>query len=256
MSDAYIFYNPMAGDGRILEDLDALQFVLDENCVFCDMTKPETYGESLFVMKPEDYLVLCGGDGTLNRFANLTADLERPNEVYYFPAGTHNDFALDFSRHYGDNPFPVGSLLRDLPMLVVGGRRQCFLTGISFQPAGKGAVPELKIVWEGKPLRFSDVFFAAVLYGNHAFGGMRPIPGRSRKDAKLSLLIIHGCSGLRARWILRNLRRGKPLPLSRHISCLEGKQLQLSFSCPVEAVMDGDPQTLQSCIICKESFDP
>ena len=161
MADAYIFYNPLAGGGQILEDLDALQFVLDDECVLCDMTKPETYGEALFSMKPEDYLVLCGGDGTLNRFVNLTAGLDRRNEILYFPAGEHNDFAADFGRRYGDNPFLVGRYIRSLPKLRTGEKETAFLTGVSFLPREKQPL-SLSVTADGKQLVFENVCLAQV----------------------------------------------------------------------------------------------
>ncbi len=84
MARAFLFYNPLAGQGKILEDLDAMQFVLDEEVVLCDMTKPETYEQALFSMEQADYLVLCGGDGTLNRFVNDTAGIEILPEILCF----------------------------------------------------------------------------------------------------------------------------------------------------------------------------
>ena len=67
MSKAYIFYNPLAGNGRCKEDVSMLECVLPDEIVYCDMTKSETYERDLFSLEPGDYLILCGGDGTLNR---------------------------------------------------------------------------------------------------------------------------------------------------------------------------------------------
>lgn len=248
MADAYIFYNPLAGGGRILEDLDALQFVLDEDCVLCDMTKPETYGEALFAMQPEDYLVLCGGDGTLNRFVNLTGELDRPNEILYFPAGEHNDFAMDFGRRYGDNPFPVNGYIRDLPRVTVGNKSTAFLTGVSFCPQ-EGMPVSLRANADGTVLSFQNVRFAGVLLGKYAFGGMRPVPTHTRSQEDLTLLVIGNCSRLYARQVLHRLKKGKPLPKSRFIQCLCARELELQFDTQVQACADGEKLLLQNCRI-------
>ena len=66
MSKAYLFYNPLAGQGKAIEDLKLLEAILDaDDLVYCDMTKGETYSHQLFSLTEDDCLVLCGGDGTL-----------------------------------------------------------------------------------------------------------------------------------------------------------------------------------------------
>ena len=79
MSKAYIFYNPLAGDGRCKEDVSMLECVLPDEIVYCDMTKSETYERDLFSLEPGDYLILCGGDGTLNRFVNFEHTMSSTN---------------------------------------------------------------------------------------------------------------------------------------------------------------------------------
>lgn len=244
MADAYIFYNPLAGGGKILEDLDALEFVLDDTCVFCDMTKPETYEEALFAMEPEDYIVLCGGDGTVNRFVNLTAELERPNEILYFPAGEHNDFAADFGRRYGNNPFPVSTYLRDLPVITAGEKQLHFLTGLACLPKD-GNNLWLSVQMQTGQRIFKNVIMAAVLFGKNAFGGMCPVPDRSRACQDLTLVVVCGCSRFRARRILKNLKKGRCLPNSPYITCISARELELSFSTRVQALADGELLMLQ-----------
>lgn len=36
-------------------------------------------------------MILCGGDGTLNRFVNDVNGMNIPNKLYYYPTGTGND---------------------------------------------------------------------------------------------------------------------------------------------------------------------
>ena len=71
---AYVFYNPLAGNGSgetVARDLTAQ---MGEHYLI-DMTKITNYEAIIAGMGTEDYLVIVGGDGTLNRFANETAKL-------------------------------------------------------------------------------------------------------------------------------------------------------------------------------------
>ena len=85
MAKAYVFYNPLAGNGIGEASLSALEIVISDEVVFCNMTKADTYEEKLFSLKPDDYIILCGGDGTLNRFVNFTDEVELNNEILYYP---------------------------------------------------------------------------------------------------------------------------------------------------------------------------
>lgn len=253
MAKAYVFYNPLAGSGKILEDLEALEVVLEAECVFCDMTKPETYEQALFDMKPEDTLVLCGGDGTLNRFVNLTAGLQRKNEVYYYPAGEHNDFARDFSRRYGNNPFCITQGMKDLPWVQMRNRHESFLTGILFHPSPKirrtsTGKPRYNIsvtacaIVDGTTHRYEKVRFAAVMYGKFCCGGMIPDPGRKRTDGDLSCVMIHSCGKLWANYLLSQLRKGRRVN-SQYLTIQRGENIHISFDTPVSILVDGEAQS-------------
>lgn len=256
MARAYLFYNPLAGQGKVLEDLDALEFVLDAPCVRCDMTKPETYCETLFAMEPEDHLVLCGGDGTLHRFVNLTQELDLPNEIWYYPAGTHNDFARDFGQFYGCSPFSITQVLRELPRVQMGNRNSCFLTGILFAACGeirrtsrreagytdKNTPKTVCITVDGNGYSYEKVWLAAVMRGEHC-AGMTPDPRHRRDTQELSCVLIHDCGRLRARRLIRRLRQGKTIFGSRRYAVHRGAQISIDFDSPVSLRMDGEPVT-------------
>ena len=103
MSKSYVFYNPLAGNGRCAEDIKALESIIKDEIVMCDMTKSTTYEETLFSMTAEDKLILCGGDGTLNRFINLTDGIDGLASsvaftvgvsLFYFSAFSYPEVAL------------------------------------------------------------------------------------------------------------------------------------------------------------------
>ena len=256
MARAFLFYNPLAGQGRILEDLDAMQFVLDDEVVLCDMTKPETYEQALFSMEQSDYLVLCGGDGTLNRFVNLMEDVPRPNEIYYYPAGQHNDFALDHGRWYGCNPFPVTRQLGRLPRVRIGSREGSFLTGILFASDSrilrtlrhipgysKNSRPQtLRLKADGGLYHYDKVRFAAIMQGKHCFGGLIPDPNRQPGDEDLSCVLLHGCSLWKGKHLLHRLQKNRAVH-SPHLTVHRGRRIKMTFDAPACILTDGELQT-------------
>ena len=66
----YILYNPLAGDGNGAEASKALLALYEGEVTQLDITKIDDYDALLSGLGAEDRIVVCGGDGTLNRFAN------------------------------------------------------------------------------------------------------------------------------------------------------------------------------------------
>ena len=84
------------------------------------MTQIESYAEFFAGLDPSDDIVLCGGDGTLNRFANDARGLKIPNTIYLYPVGSRNDFARDLGfAAYADPSFPVNQYLEKLPSVEI-----------------------------------------------------------------------------------------------------------------------------------------
>lgn len=128
-----VLYNPYAGNGRGEENTRAIgDFLPGEEIDFHDMTKIEDYGEFFRHLPPETRVILSGGDGTLNRFINDTSGLDIPQDIYYYAAGSGNDFLRDLGRKPEDGPFPIGEYLRALPVVTVNGKQYRFLNGIGY----------------------------------------------------------------------------------------------------------------------------
>ena len=130
MAKGYVVYNPLAGNGQAQADAQLLQVVLDEELEYYDITRITNYEAFIGGMEREDYLVVVGGDGTLNRFVNDTDGLEISQEILYFPTGTGNDFAKDIGM--GENPRPITEYLKKLPSVEVNGKHYRFINGVGF----------------------------------------------------------------------------------------------------------------------------
>ena len=104
MATAYILYNSKAGNGESLTDLKK---TFDGNYKIVDALKIKDYNLFLSGLEKDDCIIIAGGDGTLNHFANDVADIKFENDVLLYPNGTGNDFARDLGKEKGCQPFSV-----------------------------------------------------------------------------------------------------------------------------------------------------
>ena len=121
MATAYILYNKKAGDSDSMESVKNLEIILDDEVKYIDVTEISNYGVFLSGLDKDDYVILAGGDGTLNWFINRTDGVEIHYEILYFPNGIGNDFANDLGHTKECNPFSITEHLKNLPSVVVNG---------------------------------------------------------------------------------------------------------------------------------------
>lgn len=271
MAKAYVFYNPLAGNGIGEEDLSALKAVLDDEAVFCNMTKADTYEEKLFSMEADDYIVLCGGDGTLNRFINLIDEVEFKNEIFYYPCGSGNDFAHDLGRGAGDNPFNITKYIKNLPYVEVKGRKYRFLNGVGYGIDGyccemgdelkkrshkpvnytfiavKGLLFHYKptgatVTVDGVKHTYNKVWLAPTMNGRYYGGGMMPTPNQDRlgSDRTLSVMVFHDSGKLQTLTVFPSIFKGKHVEHSKVVEILTGREITVEFDRPTALQIDGE----------------
>ena len=96
MTTYRILYNPLANNGKGLQTSEALRAMFpDDDLHFEDLTAIGDYASYFADLSAGDVVILCGGDGTLNRFINDTEGLTLNREILYFAAGSGNDFRHD-----------------------------------------------------------------------------------------------------------------------------------------------------------------
>lgn len=269
MSKNYVLYNPLAGNKRCGDEINRIEALIDGKIVYCDMTKPETYSDILPEMQKDDILIVCGGDGTLNRFINLPYDYSEKNEVYYFPMGSGNDFAHELGRKYGDKPFNITKYLKDLPEVTVNGKTHRFLNGIGYgidgyccevgdklRETANGSINYTAIAIKGllfhyKPTnatvtvdgvkhRFNKVWLAPTMNGKFYGGGMMPTPNQDRTGVKLSVMVYHGLGKLKALMVFPSIFKGEHVKHKNNIAILEGKEITVEFDRPTPLQIDGE----------------
>lgn len=267
MAKGYVIYNPLAGNGKAKEDSQLLQMVLDEQLEYYDMTRITNYAAFISGMEKEGYLVIVGGDGTLNRFVNDTDGLEIAQEILYFPTGTGNDFAKDMGM--GENPHPITAYLKDLPSVEIKGKRYRFINGVGFGIDGyccqigdelrkipgkkvnytgiaiKGllfhfAPRNAKVTVDGKEYAYKKVWIAPTMHGRFYGGGMIPTPKQDRSSGKLSLMLFHGAGRLRTLCVFPSIFKGEHIKHTQMVAVHTGKEIIVEFDRPTPLQIDGE----------------
>ena len=267
MSKGYVIYNPLAGNGKAKEDAQLLQMLLDEELEYYDMTRITNYAAFISGMEKEDYLVIVGGDGTLNRFVNDTDGMEIAHEILYFPTGTGNDFAKDMGM--GENPHSITAYLKDLPTVEVNGKRYRFINGVGFGIDGyccevgdelrkipgkkvnytgiaiKGllfhfAPRNAKVTVDGKEYAYKKVWIAPTMHGKFYGGGMIPTPKQDRDSGKLSLMLFHGAGRIRTLCVFPSIFKGEHVKHTKMVAVHTGKEITVEFDRPTPLQIDGE----------------
>lgn len=285
MAKGYVLYNPLAGNGKGSEDASLLQIAMDDALEYYDMTRITNYAALLSGLEKEDYLVIVGGDGTLNRFVNDTVGVDIKQEILYFPSGTGNDFAADLGKTAFATPFAVTEYLKDLPTVEVKGKRYRFINGVGFGVDGyccqvgderkktpgkrvnytaiavKGLLfhfkaRNAKVTVDGEKYTYKKVWIAPTMYGKRYGGGMIPTPEQDRcsEDKTLSVMLFHGAGRFKTLCIFPSIFKGKHIKHKKMVAVHKGKEITVEFDRPTplqidgETIMDVSGYTARSCV--------
>ncbi|MBR2634928.1 MAG: diacylglycerol kinase family protein [Clostridia bacterium] len=276
MKKGYVLYNSAAGEGGTEESFSFLDFVLDGKFIYLEISRIRNFRVFLEGLAKDDLLILCGGDGTLNRFVNETDLASFEGEILYYPCGTGNDFAADLGHSKGCDPFPVKKYLTDLPCVTVKGKTLRFINGVGFGIDGyccekgdriKGAAAEkgkkkpkinyaaiavsgllfhfqpvnATVTVDGKRFSHQRVWLAPTMHGRCYGGGMIPTPKQDRTEGgTLSLMVFGGAGKLRTLGIFPSIFKGTHVLHSDAVHIYTGKSITVSFDRPTPLQIDGE----------------
>lgn len=190
MAVGYILYNEKAGSKKSRESVELLEVVVDSQVKYLDVTEITNYRTFLSGLDEDDFIMLAGGDGTLNCFINNIAGIEFNNEVYYYPNGTGNDFAHDLGYSKECNPFPITEYIHDLPSVTVNGKTYRFINGVGYGidgyccEVGDG----LKKV-PGKKVNYASIAIKGLLFHYKPTNAKVTVDGKELTYKKSGLLL-------------------------------------------------------------------
>lgn len=268
MGNGFVIYNPLSGDGKSEENSKLLEMIFDDELEYFDITRITNYKTFFSGMEKDDYIIIAGGDGTLNRFINDTAGIDIPQEIFYLPSGNGNDFANDMEKTSG-NPFKITEYLKNLPTAEVKGKKYRFINGVGFGIDGyccqvgdelekipgkkadytKIAVKGLlfdfaprnaKVTVDGREYFYKKVWIAPTMFGRYYGGGMMAEPQQNRNSGKLSLVVFHGAGRLRTLCIFPSIFRGEHIKHKKSVAIHTGKEITVEFDRPTPLQIDGE----------------
>ena len=269
MANGYVIYNPLAGNGNALEDAKRLASILPDTLRFFDITKITNYQSFIGGMEENDYLVIVGGDGTLNRFVCQTAGLTISQDILYLPSGSGNDFARDLGKVGAMEPFSVARYLKALPSVTVKGKKYHFINGVGFGIDGYCCqvgdelkkIPGKKVNYtgiaikgllfhfqarnaavtvDGKKYAYQKVWIAPTMLGKYYGGGMIPTPEQDRSSKTLSLMLFYGAGRLRTLCVFPSIFKGSHVKHKNMVAIHTGREITVEFDRPTPLQIDGE----------------
>ncbi len=263
----YILYNPLASNGQGEAFAKEAQ---SKQTVPCELHSVIDMDMKSFVSKctAQDTIILCGGDGTLNRFANDIYGMEYPCGIYLYKSGTGNDFLRDVEDKMQDNMLYLNDYISNLPTVTVNGETIRFINGIGFgidgmccevadQLVAKGKkanyalisikllihgykCPDAVVTVDGKKYEFKKVWLASGMNGRYYGGGMKVAPEQDRLGEGLTSCIIHGSGKLKTLIVFPGLFKGTHINHPEMTELLTGKEITVEFNIPTALQIDGE----------------
>ena len=272
MQSYLILYNPQAGNGRGEENALTIQNILPEGSLtFRDMTRIGDYREFLSKLPRETSVVICGGDGTLNRFLNDTAGLSLQDELFYYPGGSGNDFLRDVAQEGGPKLIRLKEYMEDLPQVTVNGKTYRFLNGIGYGIDGyccqvgdelrensakkvnytaiaiKGLLFHYKptnavVTVDGQKHTYKKVWLAPTMNGRYYGGGMMPTPAQDRlnPEGTVSAMVMYGAGKLKTLAVFPSIFKGEHVRHEEMVEVLTGHNIRVEFDRPTPLQIDGE----------------
>ncbi len=269
----YILYNPLAGNSSCEEQAKMLDKLMEgKDLIYRSVSEIESYAEFFGSLSEEDEVVICGGDGTLNRFVNDIEGIEIRNDILYYAAGSGNDFLHDVGGEKGKPPFKINDYIKGLPEVTVNGKRSLFINAIGFGIDGyccevgdeqrkksngkpvnytgiaiKGLLYGFKpcgatVTVDGKEYHYKKVWIAPTMHGRYYGGGMIAAPSQDRnnKEGKVSLVVWHSSAKLKTLMVFPSIFKGEHIKHSECIDIHTGHNITVKFDKPCALQIDGE----------------
>ena len=266
-----ILYNPLAGHGDNEAKARALSETLEGEKELVNVTKIEDAAAFFAPLSEEDTVILCGGDGTVNRFVNAIDGIDVKAGILYYAIGTGNDFVHDLGKQPGDEPFDLKPYMQNLPVVEVKGVKRRFINGIGFGIDGycceigdkmkatsdkpvnytsiaiKGLLFHYKptdatIIVDGVEHTYKKVWIAAGMKGRYYGGGMMTAPEQDRlnESGEITLVLFHGTGRLKTLMIFPSIFKGEHVKHTKEVAVHTGKDITVRFSSPAPLQIDGE----------------
>ncbi|MBE6887331.1 MAG: diacylglycerol kinase family protein [Ruminococcaceae bacterium] len=279
MSTYHIIYNRLSRSNTGELEAHMLDEIMaGESLKYWNVEDIGDYHEFFRNIPTDDKIIVAGGDGTLNRFINDTDCCNVLQDVYFFPAGSGNDFARDIGKKKHCEPFEMRKFISNLPAVTVNGEERRFFNSVSLgldaqvcleadrlKSAGRKsvnyAVLAVKCIFtkykfcdavvtdgDGNRREFKDVLLAITTKGRYFGGGVKISPNQDRNDPdeNMTFIIAHNLPAWKALIVFASIVIGKHFSFRKNVTVIEGKEFTVEFSQPTPIQIDGETVVGQS----------
>ena len=270
-----ILYNPLSGNRSAKKEVYKLDDILANNYLdYVEMTPDFDYKSFMHKVKADERVVLCGGDGTVNRFVNEVDEEDLNKPTFYFPLGSGNDFNRDVHGKLDNTLINLNNYMNNLPVVTINGKSTKFINGVGYGIDGwccemgdklrakdstkpinytsiavKGALFQYKktnatVTVDGKEYHYKDVFLASTMKGRFYGGGMMAAPDQDRNDPehKVSVLVFRGKIRLQVLLVFSKIFTGEHIKKPKMCILHTGKEIKVEFDAPRAAQVDGETE--------------
>ena len=267
-----VLYNPLSSTGtgehkaHILE-----QHLADCRIEFRSLLDISDARSFLRDLEPDVTPIITGGDGTLSHFVNQLGGENPSRDIYYYPAGTGNDFLNDLGRKGDTEPFLLTPYITDLPKIHFNGETHTFINGVGYGIDGyvceegdrvrkktgkpinytaaalKGLIYAYKrtratVTVDGQTYTFKHVWMTPTMLGRYFGGGMMCAPDQDRMnpDGTVSLMVMRCPSKIRTLILFPSIFKGSHVKATKVVSMFRGHHIHVRFDRPTALQIDGD----------------
>lgn len=265
-----ILYNPKANNGS--GETSVRAWVAAHGMDAADMKSVLEIPDLAAFVAPlgaDDKIILCGGDGTLMRFADAIRDIDLKVPVYFTPAGTGNDFLRDVRAE--EDPLLINKYIVDLPRVYVNGEEHVFVNGIGYGLDGyccevgdeiqrnsdkkvnysaiaiKGILGKFKprratVTVDGVTRVYEKAWLAPTMNGRCYGGGLFITPNQDRlgESGLVSNAVVHHYGRLHVLMIFPSIGKGQHLKYTKAVDIREGNEITVRFDVPCALQIDGE----------------
>lgn len=227
----------------------------------------EIHDVDLFVskLKPDDRIIIVGGDGTINRLVNAINHKVIQQKIYMYQAGTGNDFVRSLKTK--EKLVLISPYLDNLPTITYNQRKRSFLNGagggldgyiaylvnhshfkknkinyfrhsfegfVKFKPVGA------KITVDGKTFHEDKLWLASIMNGSYFGGGMKIAPMANRNEDDLHLIIVKNIPKWLLILIFPTIYFGWHIRFKKFVDCYVGKKISFEMDQPIYLQIDGE----------------
>ena len=271
MNKYYILYNPKAngGNGEAASH-GAEKYSGGREIEYVNVLTIDDYAAFLAAATDDDEIVICGGDGTLCRFANYTDGMKYPKNLLFFATGTGNDFYNDIGKKVGTEPIEIAKYVEHLPTVTVKGKTYKFINGVGYGIDGyccevgdalhakgvtevnytsiaiKGLLFHFKprnatVTVDGVTKKYKKAWLAPTMNGRYYGGGMIPTPDQDRmKNETVSTMVMYGKGKLKTLIAFPSIFKGEHVKRTDMVDVLVGREIKVEFDKPCALQIDGE----------------